>query len=276
LAYDHSQIANFTYTWNTPKFVHGNRILEGALDGWQISGYTTYQAGAPLQANGTLQFGFANGLSVPLAGITNAADQLPDNSIPLPNGLRSNAVNQSTWYGTSQGGGGYAGMLPLISCNPQKHASGQYFNPNCFTTPALGQLGTFNWPYIKAPAYFDSDLGIYKNFHITESKYVQFRVQATNFLNHPLPQFGLAGTADETINLQQNSTVQVPLASTTGGNGNGNGCQWIGGTTNAQNAALCDVSVHSISPTNTSNSMTGKPGFKVGQRVLTFAAKFYF
>ena len=36
------------------------------------------------------------------------------------------------------------------------------------------------------PAFFDSDLAIYKTFHITERHTVEFRVTANNFLNHPL------------------------------------------------------------------------------------------
>src|SRR5204863_1806270 len=143
---------------------------------------------------------YAGGLTVPLNGITNPANQLPDNSIVLPNGLRSVNVNQATWFGTSQNGGGYAAMNPVITCDPRHHASGAYFNPNCFATPSYGQVGTFNWPYLHAPAYFDSDLGIYKNFKITENKRLQLRIQATNFLNHPLPQFALAGNSDSSIN----------------------------------------------------------------------------
>ena len=275
LAYDHTQIANFTYIWNMPNFVHGNRFLGGAVNGWQLSGYTTYQSGAPLQANGTLNFQFAGGLTVPVNGITDPASQLPNNSILLPNGLRSTGVNQSTWYGTSQGGGGYAAMLPTITCDPRHHASGAYFNPNCFGTPAFGQLGTFNWPYIHAPAYFDSDLGIYKTFKVTESKSVQFRIQATNFLNHALPQFGLAGGGDDTINLQQNTTAQIPVAAISGGAGNCSGNTGIGGNLEP-GGTVCDVQVHAIATSNQNATTTGKPGFKTGQRVITFAVKFYF
>jgi hypothetical protein len=39
---------------------------------------------------------------------------------------------------------------------------------------------------------------------------------------------------------------------------------------------MCDYTIHSISPTNTNPTTTGKPAFKNGQRVLTFSAKFYF
>ena len=291
LAYDHTNIANFTYTWNMPKFVHGNRFMEGAIDGWQLSGYTTYQSGAPLQANGTLQFSFAGSLDVPIDALAGTQYQLNDNSILLPNGLKSRAVNQATWFGTSQTGGGYASMLPLLSCNPQQHSSGQYFNPSCFTTPGLGQVGSFNWPYIKSPAYFDSDLGLYKSFKVTESKSLQFRVQATNFLNHPLPQFGLGGTGDETIKLQQDTPYTFPVSAMTANglpaaapvvNGNVDNA-WPCDFAGAQNVTpasgpvtSCSMTLHAIAPTNTNTAMTGKPAFKNGQRVLTFAVKFYF
>jgi len=286
LAYDQTHIVNATYIWNMPKFVHGSRWLEGTVNGWQLSGYSTYHSGAPILPNqGLIDFNFAGGLTVPVTGINPSSGyQLPDNSILMPDGLRSTAVNQGTYYGTSQNGGGYPGMLPLLICDPRKHASGQYFNPNCFSTPQLGELGNFSWPYIRNPAYFDSDLGIYKSFRITENKRIELRVTAQNFLNHPLSQFGLAGTADETINLQQNTTVTIPVSALQNlpanpGNDAGWPCDWIGGNNIGSNPATvtsCNYTEHAIAPTNTSTSMTGKPAFKTGQRVVTFAAKFYF
>ncbi len=271
LAYDHTHIINATYVWNLPKPIHGNHILEGVVNGWQLSGYTTRQSGAPLQAANALNFTFAGGLSVPLNALAGTPYQLPDNSIALPNGLRSNSVNQGTFYGTSQNGGGYAAMLPLITCDPRKHASGQYFNPNCFGTPAFGQLGTFNWPYIHAPAYFDSDLGIYKNFKISESKQLQFRVQATNFLNHPLPQFSLAGNSDATINLEQHTNMVIPG---TADGPMGNICNALG--LSLDGSGNCTYVIHSIATSNQNTVTTGKPKFKTGQRVMTFSLKFYF
>lgn len=260
LAYDHSQIINASYVWNLPKFVHGNRILEGGVNGWVLSGYTTRQSGQPIQPNGIMNFTWPGALTVPLAG----APDLPNNAIPLPNGLYSNQVNAATWYGTDQTGGGYENFLPQITCNPQNHAKGQYFNPNCFGVPALGQLGTLEWPYIHAPAYFDSDLGLYKSFRISETKHVDFRIQATNFLNHPLPQFGLAGTTDEMINLTNNYTMtENNLAE----------CQLL---ISASATAPCQVPIQGIAASNTNATTTGKPAFKTGQRTLLFSGKFYF
>jgi hypothetical protein len=270
LDYDHTQIFNASYVWNMPKFVHGNRILEGAVNGWQLSGYTTYQSGAPLQDQ--IQTNLPGGMTVPLAG----APDLPDNSFRLPNGLRSIGVNDGTWYGTDQTGGGYENFAVQVTCDPRKHASGKYLNPNCFSIPQQLQLGTVVWPYVHAPAYFDSDLGIYKSFKITESKSVQFRVQATNFLNHPLPQFGLGGVLDEQLNFTNNYTV--PISNTAVGSA-GNECAFLAGqnmTSGPGTASTCTAKAVGVAATNQNSTFTGKPGYKLGQRVLTFSAKFYF
>jgi Carboxypeptidase regulatory-like domain/TonB-dependent Receptor Plug Domain len=218
LAYDHTHILNFSYVWNLPKPIRGNKILEGAVNGWQLSGYTTYQSGAPIQpvSGGTLNVSY------------------PNLAVTLPNGLTANGVNASNWFGTNA----IQNVLPQVVCDPRHHASGYYFNPNCFAPPAYGQQGTFIWPYIKEPAYFDSDLGLFKNFQVTERQKVQFRVSATNWLNHPLPQFGLAGNSDQSLSFAG-----------------------PGGT---------------LSQTNTNTTTTGKPGFKTGSRSLLFSVKYYF
>lgn len=52
-----------------------------------------------------------------------------------------------------------------------------------------GEGGPTLIPVSYGPAFFDSDLGIFKNFQIKESMKLQFRVQAYNFLNHPLWSF---------------------------------------------------------------------------------------
>jgi len=44
-------------------------------------------------------------------------------------------------------------------------------------------------PVAYGPAFFNSDLSIFKNFHFSESRKLQLRAQAYNFLNHPLYSF---------------------------------------------------------------------------------------
>ena len=235
LAYDHSHIMNFVYDWNLPVFVHGNKLLGAVANGWQLSGYTAFQSGPPLQPNGALNVSWPGNLSVPTKNNPNA----PDNSLLLPNGLRAVSMTPDTWLGSNA----YHAILPVVTCNPGKHLhAGSYFNPGCFAPPAYGQQGTLEQPYVHLPAYADTDLGLYKNFHLHESQSVQFRVTATNFINHPLRQFGLAGSGDESLNF-------------TGTDANGN---------------------QFLSPANTNSTTTGKPGFTTGQRQVMFALKYLF
>ncbi len=49
----------------------------------------------------------------------------------------------------------------------------------------VGQNGPTLLPAIYGPAFFNSDLGLFKNFQIKESMKAPFRIQAYNFLNHP-------------------------------------------------------------------------------------------
>jgi hypothetical protein len=82
-------------------------------------------------------------------------------------------------------------LNPLITCNPSSnHGSNQYVNGACFAAPTTpGQSGPNLVPVSYGPAFFNSDLAVYKNFDMTESRKLQFRVQAYNFLNHPLYSF---------------------------------------------------------------------------------------
>jgi hypothetical protein len=267
LAYDHTQLLNLSFVWNTPKFVHGSKFLEGAINGWQLSGFTTYQSGASIQPNtgGNLNLA-TNGLSYP----TNGAPDVPDNTITLPNGLKSTSINPGTWFGTDQNGGGYTQIVPQVTCDPRHHASGLYFNPNCFALPAPGHQGTLIWPYIHAPAYFDSDLGIFKNFNITERQKIQFRLSAINWLNHPLSQFNLAGNSDNKLAFTQNYPVQISGTAT---GSKGNECAFLNLTVSN---GSCTYTATKLSTTNTNGLTTGKPAFKTGSRTLTFALKYYF
>ncbi len=58
----------------------------------------------------------------------------------------------------------------------------QFINPNCFSIPtAIGQNGPSVLPAIYGPAFFNSDLGLFKNFQFKESKKLQLRFNANQF-----------------------------------------------------------------------------------------------
>ena len=50
---------------------------------------------------------------------------------------------------------------------------------------------------IYGPAFFNADLGLFKNFQIKERMKLQFRANGYNFLNHPLWSFN--GNANLTL-----------------------------------------------------------------------------
>ena len=249
LAYDHSRILNLTYIWNMPNFIkNGNQIVRQAVNGWQISGITSFQSGPPLQQNtgANLNASYPSSLSVKYNDTPNA----PDDSILLPNGLRSVAMNPQTWFGT----GSQRVIMPVVTCDPRKGLrNGQYFNPKCFAPPKYGQQGTLVWPYIHGPAYFNSDLALYKSFKITGNQSFQLRISASNFLNHPLKEFNAAGgNADVNLNFTHTYTsAEVP--------------------SNTANHNL-----QSLSQTNTNATTTGFPTAKAGNRSILFSAKYIF
>ncbi len=205
LAYDHTHVFNSAYIWNLPSPIHGNWLAKGVVNGWQLSGVTQLSSGAPIQPN--------------TAGDLNV--QWPNN------------FSNSTILGTNA-----ATLEPVLTCDPRSNLkSGQYFNPACFAPPAPGQEGSIIWPYIHGPAYFDSDLSLYKNFKWGESRNIQFRISAFNFVNHPLKQFGKQNNNDEQLSFSNSGAY---------------------------------------SSTNTNIYTTGYPLFTTGNREVEFALKFYF
>jgi Carboxypeptidase regulatory-like domain len=220
LAYDRTQVFNAAYVINLPNAVHGkgNKLLGGVGNGWILSGITQLQSGPPLQPN--------------TAGSLN---------ISWPTSMQP-----TDYLGTNAP----VSTMPLLVCDPRSNLkSGQYFNPSCFAPPVGGQNGNIIWPYIKGPAFFNSDLAIYKDFHIKEKNRVEFRMSAFNFLNHPLPQFGISGNSDINLNFS------APSASSCG-----------------NSPAPCGVS-----QTNLNALTTGIPLYRNNvPRVIEFAVKFMF
>jgi hypothetical protein len=211
LAFDHTHIFNAGYVFQLPNPIRGEtlagKVARGFVNGWEVSGVTQFQSGAPIQPN-------TNGdLNVEWGGNEGSSNNLGTNSQIL---------------------------VPALTCDPRKGLhSGQYFNPNCFAPPAAqGQNGEIVWPYIKGPGYFDSDLGVYKNFRITERHKLQCRLEMFNFLNHPLPEFNaLSNSADIALNFNNNGA---------------------------------------LSPTNLNTSTTGSPLNTVGRRVVELSIKYSF
>jgi len=222
LAFDHSQIFNAAYVFNLPSPVKGNKFAKGVVNGWVLSGITQWQSGPPLQEisnNGNMNVSY--GCVYDPANSSNCA------GLSAQNQLGTNLVSIN--------------LEPMITCDPRKGlSSGQYFNPSCFAPPPLGHNGSIVWPYIHSPAFFNSDLAIYKRFAFKERQRVELRFSAFNFMNHALKQFNAAGNWDD-----------MTLNFSAPGSG-------------------------ALTQTNQSSLTTGKPLFEVNRRVIEFSAKYSF
>jgi len=232
LAYDHTHIFNATYIYYLPSPIRGNKVLGGAVNGWEFSGITQWQSGPPIQ--------------------------------PLTNGNlnASLPVSSQLILGTDQS----AHLSPYLTCDPRSgRTDGQYFNPNCFGVPdTVGVNGQTVWPYIKGPAYFNSDLTLSKNFKVTERQNVQFRFSMFNFLNHPLKQFQLADDTTLRMTACNNSSAALSAASCSGAVLGPDGNQ-------AADLPLDQIKYYQSNP-----NFTGKPVYSVGRRVMEFALKYSF
>jgi hypothetical protein len=162
---DRPQVINTSYTYDLGRPLKtDNKILAGATNGWTVSGTTTWQAGGYLPADNYNNYNL--GLSI------------NDTSVPGGEG-----VSTLSYYGTTVGS-----IQPITTCNPKSGftVAHQELNPNCFAPPPLGVHGPRQYGYLGGPAYFNSDLTIFKTFHVVHKQTVQVRAAMFNFLNHPL------------------------------------------------------------------------------------------
>jgi hypothetical protein len=148
-SFDRRQVLAINYVYSTPKFAWGNAFSRLATDGWQISGVTQAQTGAP----------FTPGFSVQSAS-------------------NINITGSSTE-------GARIGIVP--GCDPFTHLDDPFnrLNPACFTAPRPGSLGLESGiNYLYGPGVINFDMAVQKEFAVKERLRVQLRVDAFNVFNH--------------------------------------------------------------------------------------------
>ncbi len=192
---DRRQLFNIAYSIDVGNPLHAHGALAGATSGWQISGITQLESGA------NITYGGGYNASTNYSMNLNGAIIPGSKSTANPNGIQ---INNQSILGTNA-----VQLNPILTCNPESGlTSGEYINPNCFAAPTtVGKNGPTLLPVAYGPKYFNSDLAVFKNFSITESKKLQFRVQAYNFLNHPLWSFPNGNNL--TLQFQQDATGAI-------------------------------------------------------------------
>ncbi|HWR54728.1 MAG TPA: carboxypeptidase-like regulatory domain-containing protein [Bryobacteraceae bacterium] len=174
LGNNRTHIFNAAYVVEMGNPVTGNRVLKALGNGWQLSGVTQFQSGVNLQAN-------AAGANFSLSSTIPAGYVAPGGVVnPSDTGSSANNIN-----GTPD-----IDPMPILTCDPRKGLKpGQYINGSCFAPPMPGKNGSFVMPLMEGPAFFNSDLSVFKNFVFSEQKKLQFRFSGYNFLNHPINSF---------------------------------------------------------------------------------------
>jgi hypothetical protein len=180
------QSTNRTHIFNAAYSIElGNpthdRLLGGLVNGWQLSGITQVESGPNLT-------GFSSGSDFNFG----ATGTIPGTAFNISN---------TSLLGTPD-----LPLHPYLTCNPVANlAPHQFINGSCFAMPTeVGQNGPAVLPAYYGPWFFNSDLGLFKNFQISESKKLQFRIDGYNFLNHPLWSF----YGGENLSLSFNSAGQ--------------------------------------------------------------------
>ena len=168
-----THIFNVAYSIEVGNFTR-NKFAGGVVNGWQLSGIVQWQSGANLSGYSGQNFGWRPSATNIIPGSVSAAN---------PKGIE---ISNVSLLGTSD-----IQLNPVLTCNPTANLkSNQFINPACFALPTQpGQNGPSVLPAIYGPAFFNADLGLFKNFQIKESMKFQLRFNAYNFLNHPLDSF---------------------------------------------------------------------------------------
>jgi hypothetical protein len=197
---DRRHLFNIAYSIDVGNPLHAHGVLGGVTSGWQISGITQVESGANITYSGG--YNASTNYNMNLNNAILPGSVSPGN----PDGIR---INNQSILGTNA-----VQLNPIVTCNPTSNlGSHQYVNGNCFAAPtAVGQNGPTLLPVAYGPAYFNSDLAVFKNFRMSESKNLQFRIQSYNFLNHPLWSF--PNNNNLTLQFQQDAAGNITQTNT--------------------------------------------------------------
>jgi Carboxypeptidase regulatory-like domain/TonB-dependent Receptor Plug Domain len=242
LPFDRTHVFNLSYNYNLPKLARGaidNAFMRQVLDGWQMSGITTWQSGTPIR----LRF----------------------------SGDLSSGTEAQAWYGTDafvSNGQSAGAITPVYKGDPRLSSSalgGKVLDISQLSIPTFGNSGPAQPPfYIRTPARSNFDISFFKNFAITETQKIQFRSGFFNIFNQAYPtRIDVANPSASDINLQLNTVCNRMVASAPNG--------LAGGT----RTNFCDPT-GGFSFTQDTLDNFGKITNKHGHRIIEFAFKYYF
>ena len=252
LSYDRTHIFNISYNYNLPKIAQGsldNWFLRGVLNGWQMSGITTFQSGRPIR--------------IKFSGAAQSTSAL------------FSYLGHTVVAGGNTGQA--SGIAPIILRNPvtgNTTVNSAYLDIAAIAVPAFGSNGPTQSPfYMRSPTTNNWDVTFFKNFNFSESKKFQFRAGFFNVFNEAFPNPDLGDFGNQTGgNLTINTLNTINPATGT--------CFYLpAGTPNGQALVganqVCDPTKgYIIDPVSAASF--GRVVSKHGHRRVELAFKFYF
>ncbi len=156
-----------TFVWDLPKgssLLGGNKVAKQIFDNWTLAGNTSIATGNPTE------------LTLSISG-QDAGNRL------LGTYSAANLSGQSARF--------------VLNGSPQ---SGGTINMAAFTVPGIGQIGPYPRFYLRNPGIYNQDVSVFKNLPLggDGKRYLQFRMEALNILNHP--QFSGYNLATNVVN----------------------------------------------------------------------------
>jgi len=165
----------------TPLPEVSSRLGHTLLDGWELSGITTFQSGTPFSViNGASASGIygAGDLLVPLINNSNA---------PIPAGI---SVLDNAGVANGVGAGSYPDVIgnpylrpPYGATNPLSIGPALY-NAEAFAAPTGLTFGDARRNFMNNPHRLNFDVALLKHFKITEGSTLEFRAEGFNVFNH--------------------------------------------------------------------------------------------
>jgi hypothetical protein len=149
-SYDVKQNFVLSYEYQLPVdwYLHPNRLTRG----WSLSGITRFATGFPITM------------------VNNGDNSLIGTN---PNGVNNSSIDEPDYNGA-----------PLhLNHNPRANGN-NYFDAAAFGMNALGTPGNSKRRFFYGPGAENFDMAVAKSLSLTDSKALQFRVEAFNVFNH--------------------------------------------------------------------------------------------
>jgi hypothetical protein len=159
---------NISLLYQLPFFQHsGNQLEKLTMGGWSINDISTFRSGDSLDP----------GLSESFQGNASRPDVVPGVSTNGPKAWKTTTGVAQEWFNTAAFScPGSTGANVGVSCGTMSAANGNF-----------GLYGNAMTGLIRGTGQEIYNMAMFKEFHITENNYFEFRAEAFNVFNHTNP-----------------------------------------------------------------------------------------